>query len=111
MINKEIKQRVIAGRKIIDEYREAHYRLHSKGWYRGISEDHTSLLEKLVYDLEKLGFTSNKSEFEAKKTEILSKFWNTSDLLNIQELGFIDWEDFRKNVTKSNSEMLRLKWC
>ena len=81
------KLKILAGRKAVDAYREAHRQLHSHGWYKGISEDHTPLLEKLVTDLEKIGITSDELDFEPKKTEILAKFWADSDLLNIRELG------------------------
>jgi len=51
------KHKVLAGRKAVDAYRKAHTQLHAGGWYKGISEEHTPLLNKLVATLEKLGFT------------------------------------------------------
>lgn len=81
------KQKILAGRKAVDAYREAHRVLHSKPWHKGIPKEHTPLLIKLVSKLEKKGFTSTETEFEPKKNEILAKFWAASELLNIQELG------------------------
>ena len=104
------KEKILAGRKAVDAYRQAHKRLYASGWYKGISEDHTPLLEKLVASLEKLGFTSTEIDFEPKKTEILAKFWKDSDLLNIKELGFVDRADFEKRATDTDREALRLKW-
>ena len=84
------KSKILTGRKAVDAYREAHRQLHSHGWYKGISEDHTPLFEKLVTDLEKIGITSDELDFEPKKTEILAKFWADSDELNVQEIGLVD---------------------
>lgn len=105
-----IKEKILAGREAVDAYREAHHQLHSKPWHRGVPEEHTPLLETLVTALEKLGFTSTETDFEPKKTEILAKFFNASELLNIQELGFTDREDFGIKATDADSEALRLKW-
>lgn len=79
------KHKIISAREAVDAYREAHRQLHAGGWYKGISEDHTPLLIKLVDALEKLGFTSTETDFEPKKTEILAKLWAKSDKLNEQE--------------------------
>ncbi|GAI05295.1 unnamed protein product, partial [marine sediment metagenome] len=79
--------------------------LYDHGWYKGISEDHTPLLKRLVADLEKIGITSAELDFEPKKTEILAKFWAESDALNVQELGLEG-----KEMTKAYREALELKW-
>jgi hypothetical protein len=97
-------------RRAVDAYREAHRQLHEKGWYKGISEDHTPLLTKLVDDLEKAGFTSDKTDFETKKEEILTKLWADSDELNAKELGYASKEDFNKKASKADREALELKW-
>ena len=82
----------LAGREAVDTYRTDHAQLYLGGWYQGISEDHTPLLQTMVNALEGLGFTSEEIEFEPKKTEILAKFWADSLLLNVQELiGQIFW--------------------
>jgi len=99
------KEKILAGRKAVENYRDAHRQLHAGGWYKGISEDHTPLLKKMVADLEKLGITSIEKDFEPKKTEILAKFWDESDLFNLQELGLEG-----KEPTKADREALELKW-
>lgn len=104
------KQKILAGRKAVDAYRTAHTKLHSKPWHKGIPEEHTPLPKALVNALEGLGFTSAEIDFEPKKTEILAKFWADSDLLNIQELGFTNREDFDKNATKADKESLEAMW-
>lgn len=104
------KDKILTGRKAVDAYRKAHRQLHSKPWHRGIPEEHTPLLEKLVADLEKIGITSVELDFEPKKTEILAKLWADSDKLNLQELGFASREDFDARATEINREALRLKW-
>ena len=52
-----------AGRKAVDAYRKAHAKLHEKGWRKGISEEHTPLLDKLERAIKGQGFSS------------LSSFW------------------------------------
>ena len=76
------------GRDAVNAYRYAHGQLGKSGWYRGISEDHTPLLVAMVEEMEREGFTSNKSVFENKKNEILQKFWYDSDAQNARELGY-----------------------
>lgn len=104
------KQKILAGRKIVDAYRTVHAKLHSKPWHKGAPEEHTPLLKAMVNALEGLGFTSTEAEFEPKKTEILAKFWADSDLENIKELGFADWKDFRKRATEADRTILEGKW-
>jgi len=104
------KQKVLSGRKAVDAYRTAHAKLYEKGWHRGVPEEHTPLLKAMVNALEGLGFTSTEADFEPKKNEVLAKFWDDSDLLNVQELGFTDMEDFRARVTKAEREALETKW-
>lgn len=104
------KSRVLNGRKAVDAYRKAHHILHSKPWHKGVPEEHTPLLKAMVNALEKQGFISIEKEFEPKKTEILTKFFDESDLLNIQELWFIDREDFDKRATAEDKETLTSKW-
>ena len=70
--------KILAGRKAVEAYREAHRQLHLQPWHKGIPEEHTPLLEKLVTDLEQLGITSAKVGFEPKKTEILARFFTDS---------------------------------
>ena len=104
------KNKILADIKAVDAYRQAHHNLHSKPWHKGIPEEHTPLLKAMVNALEGLGFTSTEQGFESKKTEILAKFWADSDLLNLNELGFIDREDFEKRAKDSDREALKQKW-
>ena len=97
-INQEFKDKVLLGRQAVDDYREAHRQLHSKGWYKGIHEAHTPLLDAMKVALEPLGFTP----FE--------KLWESSDLLNIQELGYVSKEDFSTNATEEDKLLLEGKW-
>jgi len=94
------RTKVLKGRKSVDAYRQAHTKLYSGGWHKGIPEAHTPLLENLVAELEELGFTSTHTDLEAKKTEILAKLWADSDDLNAQELGFASKADFDKEIER-----------
>jgi len=97
-MNQVMYLKILDGRKAVDAYREAHCQLHSKPWYRGIPEEHTPLLNKLLSELEKQGFNS------------LQEFWDASTELNIQELGFESRDDFEARATKSNREALERMW-
>ena len=61
------KDKVLAGRLAVKAYRTAHIKLYDKGWYKGISEDHTPLLEKMKGELKLRGFNSLKEFFDASK--------------------------------------------
>lgn len=89
-IDEQLKTRIIEGRKAVDAYRNAHIQLHSKPWHRGIPEEHTILFNKLINNLEKIGFTSTETDFEPKKTEILANFFEVSEDLNVQETGILE---------------------
>ncbi len=104
------KEQILASRKAVEAYREAHTHLYDRGWHEGIPEEHRPLLKALVNALDGLGFTSTETDFEPRKTEILSKFWADSDKLNIQELGFTDREDFDARATEADREALDRKW-
>ena len=97
-MNQIMQLKVLEGRKAVDVYREDHYQLHSKPWHRGIPKEHTPQLNKLLAELEKQGFNS------------LQEFWETSEGLNIQELGFNSREDFEAGATKTNREALERMW-
>lgn len=104
------KQEILAGRNRVDAYRIAHAAIYDKPWHKGIPEEHTPLLKAMVNALEGLGFTSTEADFEPKKTEILAKFWDDSDLLNIQELGFTGWADFKARATKADRKARKEMW-
>lgn len=76
------KTKVLKGRGAVDAYRQAHTKLHSKGWHKGMSEEHTPLLDKVLVKFKEQGFNS------------LEDFFTASEELNIQELGFTSREDF-----------------
>lgn len=90
------------GRDAVNAYRYAHTMLYKKGWYRGISEDHTPLLMAMVGVLEKEGYTSTKVVFQEKSAEILQKFWYASDTQNAKELGFSNLEALFSEIDRLN---------
>ena len=95
MLDKEL---IVKGRLAVDTYRDAHTQLYSNGWHKGISEEHTPLLDKLLVKLKGQSFYS------------LAEFWDASDLLNIWELGFTDWEDFEARATDADRKLLEGMW-
>lgn len=95
---------VTRGRDAVNAYRYAHEQLYNKGWYRGISEDHTPLLVVTVEVLEREDYASPKATWEERKEEILKKFWDDSNKQNAKDLGFIDLEDFNAKVKKLKDE-------
>lgn len=97
------REKVLAGRKAVDAYREAHRQLHSKPWDRGVPEEHTPLLGTLVKALEELGFASTETDFEPKKTEILAKFWAESEKSCYEDMGIYD-----NPVYKSRADLTML---
>lgn len=104
------RQKILAGRKALEAYRTAHAKLYKKPRRKTIPEEHTPLLKAMTNALEGLGFISAQADFEAKKTEVLAKFWEDSELLNIQELGFVDKEDFDKKATDTDRQALKEMW-
>ena len=104
------KEKVLAGRAVVDAHRKAHHALHSKSWHWGIPEEHTPLLEKMVVGLEQVGYTSTATELGEKSSEMLAKLVHDSDLLSLQELGFVDAEDWHNRATEADREAMRLRW-
>ena len=92
------KQKILKGRDAVDAYRIAHANLYLAGWHKGIPEGHTPLLEKMLVDLKKQDFNS------------LDEFFNASEELNIQELGFKDRADFDGRCTDADREALNWMW-
>jgi len=89
---------VTSGRTAVDAYRQAHTELHARGWHKGVPAEHTPLLNNLLAELEKHGFTS------------LSQFTDASRELNILELGFKSGEDFEAKATEVEKETLEGMW-
>jgi hypothetical protein len=87
------KARILEGRKAVESYRTAHAQLYTGGWHRGIPEEHTPLLERMLADLKEQDFAS------------LSEFFAASGELNIHELGLEG-----KELTKTDKEALKGMW-
>ena len=91
-------EKIMNGREMVDIYRAAHTELHSHGWHKGISEEHTPLLNTLLKSFEEQGFNTTQEFFAASKE------------MNIKELGFISMEDFLATATKLDEEALMEMW-
>lgn len=91
------KEKILAGRVAVDSYRTAHAKLYEKGWHKGIPEEHTPLLEKMLKAWEPFGYT-------------LDNFWEISEELNMKELGFKDRKDFEAKATKQDIDTLDRMW-
>ena len=92
------KQTIKKGRDAVDAYRLAHSQLYAQGWHKGIPEEHTPLLDKMLSDLGKQGFSS------------LDEFFTASDELNVQELGFKDRVDFATRYKDADRAALEGMW-
>jgi len=85
------KNKVVQGREAVDAYRVAHTALHSHGWYKGISEDHTPLLNTLLSSLKVSGFNSLDEYFLAEKPYLNGFLCEEFEVQAIQrEVRFID---------------------
>ena len=76
---------VTRGRDAVNAYRYAHTMLYQKGWYRGISEDHTPLLAAMVSVLEKEGYTTLYLTLEYKAPDVLKQFFDANEEQNIKD--------------------------
>ena len=92
------KQQILKGREAIDAYRTAHIQLYAGGWHKGIPEEHTSLLEKMLAELKRQDLNS------------LDQFFAASEELNMQELGFASREDFEARGTDADRQALEGMW-
>lgn len=87
------KEKVLAGRKAVDAYRTAHTALYATNPHRrSIPEEHTPLLNIMLGAFKGLGFNT------------IQEFFDASELLNIQELGFKDRAEFESELAKPNIE-------
>ncbi len=75
------KKRVLAGRKAIEQYRAGHPQLYAGGYYKGIHDAHTPLLNTMKTELKEQGFNN------------LDEFFDACEGLNKQEYGMYSWED------------------
>ena len=92
------KQTIKKGRDAVDAYRQAHTALHSKPWDRGVPAKHTPHLNALLLALQAKGFTS------------LDQFFDASDELNVQELGFKDRRDSETRCKDADRQALERMW-
>ena len=92
------KAQVLKGRDVVDAYRTAHEELYWGNPHAGIPEEHTPLLELMLNELSKLGFNA------------MQDFFDASEELNIQELGFKDRQDFDSKATEADFVSLEGKW-
>ena len=90
-----MRLKVLEGRKAAEAYREAHHQLYSKPWHRGIPEEHKPLLNILLGGLKEQDFNS------------LDEFFDASEELNAQELGFKSKEEM---MEKATPEQLEVRW-
>lgn len=91
--------KILAGRKAVDAYRTAHSHLYDGGWHRGIPEEHTPLLNIMLGAFRGLGFNT------------IQEFFDASELLSIQELGFASRQDFEAKAAEVDREALNRMWC
>lgn len=97
-MNKEERLRVVTGRQAVDAYRLAHAQLYQAGWHQGIPKEHTPLLDDLLAELERQGSSS------------LDQLFNSSQELNIEELGFESKDNFEARATEAEREALDRMW-
>jgi len=97
-MDEQTRLRVLSGRQAVDAYRLAHAQLYSRGWHKGISEEHTPLLHNLLAELQRNGFIS------------LHEFEDASQELNIKELGFQSIGDFVDRAVDTDWEALERMW-
>ena len=60
--------RIINGRAAVGVYRSDHLDLYTGGWYPGIDEAHTPLLNTLLSSLQAQGYNSLDDFFSASET-------------------------------------------
>jgi len=94
------REQVLQGRQVIDAYRLAHNQFHltAVAVSKPVSVQHTPLIEKMLADLEAIGFGS------------WDEFNNASELLNVQEVGFASLEDFENGAKTSDLNKIEVKW-
>lgn len=97
-MDEQTRLRVLSGRQAVDAYRLAHAQLHSRGWHKGISEEHTPLLHNLLAELKSQSFNS------------MQEFFDASEELNIKELGFQSRQDFQTKAVDADWEALERMW-
>jgi len=95
---------VTRGRDAVNAYRLAHDKLSENGWYKGLSDDHTPLLEALLSAMEKEGYISGGAFLAARSRDILSSFWGDSNDQNAKELGYDNEYELIKKIDRLTVE-------
>lgn len=84
---------VTKGRDFVNAYRLAHEKLYEKGWYRGISDDHTPLIQAMTEALKDEGY-------KGELTEVIDNFFLESDTQNAKELGYDSVESMSDHIAE-----------
>ncbi len=74
-MDEQKRLKILSGRLAVDAYRLAHAQLHSRGWHKGIPDEHTPLLKVMLKALGRQSFNS------------LGEFEDASEELNAEEFG------------------------
>jgi len=90
----DIATQLTRGRDVINAYRYAHEQLYIKGWYRGISDDHTPLIQAMTEALKGEGY---KGESDSA---VLGSFFYQSDTENAKELGYDSLESLNIDIAR-----------
>lgn len=112
------KENILAGRKLVENYRLAHSKLYLTDANRKtLPQEHAPLINKMMADFEALGFIpptvmveSPEGLLPSKQLTPMDEFNTASELLNIQELGFTSFEDFEKRAKPRDYKLLDGKW-
>ena len=96
------------GRNIIGAYKVSHSNLYAINRERkGIPIEHTALLETMEKALRQVGFKDGDG---LQTFRVWDEFNTASELQNVQELGFIDFDDFEKRAEAKDERLLEEKW-
>ncbi len=104
------KKEILAGRKAVDAYRRDHADLerYAGGWYKGMSDDHTPLLDIMKAGLRKQGFESIQEFFNANREYCArvvdpAKVWVNREDLSL--LTTIDREGIKIDVGGNHASL------
>jgi len=105
------RKTVLLARQAIDAYRQAHLELHrATPWHKDIPAEHTPLLEKLVDELERIGYTGSGNDIWGRVPGVLKQAFDCSRELNVKDLGFTDSVDFGARATMADEQALEELW-
>lgn len=97
-MNELEKQQVQGGRQAVEAYRQAHRELHTGGWSKNLAGEHRKLLDILLDELGKQGFTS------------VEQFASASQELNARELGLDSKEELETKATEDQRQAIERMW-